>query len=121
MRSQIKKLIFTLFFLITMLPTAFAAGANIGHGTVKAIKVYSNASPKFTKIYLNLDASNVDLPECNYAATITHNKYENDKAALNQMMSIVLSAYMANKKIRLWTSDDTTCEANMVSIQESYF
>lgn len=97
------------------------SGANIGFGTVKGIKVYNNATPKFTKVYLNSDATNMDVPECNGAATITHQNYASEPAALNQMISIVLAAYMSGKKIRLLSSDDNECEATFIAIQENYF
>lgn len=99
----------------------YAAGGDIGLGTIKGIKVYNNVPAKYTKIYLSEDASNKTLQSCSGEGIITHGNYATAPESLNQMISIALAAYMGGKKVRIHATDDATCEITFIAIQETYF
>lgn len=108
-------------FILVASTSTFAAGGDIGLGTIKGIKVYNNTSLKYTKIYLNDNASHKTLQLCNGEGKITHKNYETEPESLNQMISIALAAYMGGKKVRIYAADDLTCEITFIAIQETYF
>lgn len=72
-----------------------------------------------TRIYLNDDTTRKTEASCNGIADITHNAH--DEATAQKMLSIALSAYMANKKVRIYSEVTGSCEVDFIYIQESYF
>mgnify|MGYP000320628027 FL=1 len=91
---------------------------NIGHGTIKGIKVFDAPGKKQTYIFFD-DSANLMEEACNGAAIITHTLHEPE--AMQQMVSVALAAYMGGKKIRAYSYTDGSCETDMISIQELYF
>jgi hypothetical protein len=96
-----------------------AAAADIGFGTVKGIKVFDFSNRKVTKIYFSEDAIRRTESQCNGVADITHILH--DEATAQKMISVALSAYMAGKKIRAYSETSGSCEASLISVQETYF
>ena len=113
--SNIK--IFVLISFICLCSRGMAA--DIGHGTIKAIKVYDFSNSKMTKIYLNDDATRKTEASCNGIANITHSAH--DEATAQKMLSIALSAYMAEKKVRIYSEVAGSCEVSLISVQDIYF
>ncbi len=93
--------------------------ADIGHGTIKGVKVYDFSNSKVTKIYLNDDATRKTEASCNGVADITHSAH--DEATAQKMLSIALSAYMAGKKVRVYSEVAGSCEVSLISVQDTYF
>jgi len=93
--------------------------ADIGHGTIKGVKVYDFSNSKVTRVYLDDNATHKIEANCQGIADITHNAH--DEATTQQMLSIALSAYMAGKKVRIYAEVTGSCEVSMISVQESYF
>jgi len=93
--------------------------ADIGYGTIKGIKVYDFSNSKVTRIYLNDNASRQIEESCKGIADITHSAH--DEATSQKMLSVALSAYMAGKKVRIYSEVTGSCEVSLISVQESYF
>ena len=90
---------------------------DIGFGTLKGVKLYDfGKNPRLLLIF-NDDLQRADR-SCAGQASFTFN--EHSPEVIDRTMSIALSAYMANKKVRVF-SDRDSCEANFISIQEAYF
>ena len=93
--------------------------ADIGHGTIKGVKVYDFSNSKVTRIYLNDNATHKTETSCEGVANITHSAH--DEATAQKMLSVALSAYMAGKKVRIYSEVAGRCEVSLISVQESYF
>lgn len=103
---------------ISFLSSYRADAANIAFGFVTAIKVYDSSGNKLTKIHFASDATEQNVPGCNLVANITHSLHS--ETAIEQFVSIAMSAYIAGKKIRAYSFADT-CEADFIAIQETFF
>jgi len=99
--------------------SAKGMAADIGYGTIKGIKVYDFSNSKVTRIYLNDNASRQIEESCKGIADITHSAH--DEATSQKMLSVALSAYMAGKKVRIYSEVTGSCEVSLISVQESYF
>lgn len=108
---------FLLISLFCVLKSGIAA--DIGFGTIKGIKVYDFSNSKVTKLYLSDDSIRKVEAQCNGVGHITHSKH--DSETTQKMMSVAISAYMANKKVRLFSQDAGSCEVHMISLQQAYF
>ena len=51
-------------------------------------------------------------------ATLTHSL--RSEQAMDQMVSVALASYLSGSKVRAY-SKDSTCEADFISIQDTYF
>lgn len=58
------------------------------------------------------------VASCQGVADITPSQHA--ESTVQQMLSLAISAYMAGKKIRAYSSADT-CEADFIAMQETYF
>lgn len=94
-------------------------GGDIAFGTLKGIKVYDYSSYKVTKLYFGSDATHLDESSCQGVADITHSLH--DDKTLNQMVSVALAAYMSGKKVRAYSQGSGSCEADLVTVQNTYF
>lgn len=101
-----------------LLTSSLAHADNIAFGVLKGIKVYDQSASKVAKLYFSTDATYQNIPECDLVANITHSQHS--EAAVNQFVSIALSAYTSGKKVRAFSSNDT-CEIDFLALQESYF
>ena len=109
-----KKLVISMLLSLTSFQAI--AGANIAFGKLKGIKIYEKE--KLTKIYFEDDATHKSVEFCEGVATITHAIH--DKAEIDRILSIALSAFAAGKKVRAY-STSSTCELDFIAIQETYF
>jgi hypothetical protein len=103
--------------IFSLCQQAFAG--DIGHGTIKGVKVYDFSNSKVTKIYFNDDVTRKIEVDCNGVANITHSAH--DEATSQKMLSVALSAYMAGKKVRIYSQASGSCEVGLISVQETYF
>ena len=92
------------------------SAGNIGFGTIKAIKVYNFNNDKRTRIFFDDDATHLNAG-CANGAYIMHTP--DNESFINKMMSVAISAYMANKKVRIY-SNTSTCEADFISLEKTY-
>ena len=107
------------YIIAALLFTSSVAHAdNIAFGVLKAIKVYDQSANKVTKLYFSNDATYQNIPGCDLVANITHSQHSEE--AINQFVSIALSAYASGKKVRAYSSNNT-CEIDFLALQESYF
>ena len=104
---------------LLILTAAQVNAGDIAHGTIKAIKVYDFPTNKTTKIYFDNNSTHKDEVECEGVAVITHSLHDPD--ATQKMLSIALSAYMAGKKVRAYSTANGSCEVELISLQEKYF
>lgn len=107
-----------------------ALAGNIVHSKVLAVQVHNAAHIKMTKIYFDGKADVVDKAETakcktKYGngedvvfATITHGLH--DEFAVDQMTNIALAAQASGKKVRAYSYENDSCEADMISIQDIY-
>ena len=108
---------FPLFFLLLFASSAIAG--NIGFGTIKGVKVYDYSSSKVIKIYFSDDATLKENAACNGIAEITTASHPQE--TIDQWMSIALSAYYAERKIRAFSLDAASCEIDLLILQEAAF
>mgnify|MGYP000952876907 CR=1 FL=1 len=90
---------------------------NIAYGTLKAIKVYDFSNVKITKLYFHSNATHQDEASCNGVARITHSLHG---ASTERMISIALSGYIANRKVRAYSENAGSCEADFLSISDTH-
>ena len=114
-RLKIKSL---LLGLVLSWSAANIYAEDIAYGTIKGIKVYDFPNSKVTKIYFNSDATS-QVEDCEGIAVITHSLH--DEATRQSMTSVALAAYMSGKKVRAYSYTAGSCEASLVSVQDSYF
>ncbi len=117
------------FYFIFVCTNAFAG--NIAYGTLMGVQVHDSAQGKITRIYFHGNDGDIEYDEttdCKGSipygekyvfANITHNQH--DIAALQQMTSVALAAYMSGKKVRAYSYTNNSCEVDMLSIQSAYF
>lgn len=109
-----------ILLLLVFISPSLLAG-DIGFGQIDAIKQYDFNDTKLIKIYLNSN-SQYKKTECleneRQMGTITLSKH--DVAQMNRMLSLATAAYMADKKVRLY-SESNSCEIDFISLQEVYF
>ncbi|KZN59026.1 hypothetical protein [Pseudoalteromonas luteoviolacea] len=114
-----KKIIFTLVMLFSLDSMA----ADIALGNIRGLKVYDFDNNKSIRIYFEKNAihtnSNACVEQGYQTAIITVAKH--DEATVDRMLSIVLAAQMANKKIRVASANANSCEVDFIALQESYF
>ena len=91
---------------------------NIGFGKLVGVKVFGSDNNRMTKIFFDAGADKLDTP-CLRAATITHSLHKPEE--VQQMLSVALAGYMSGKRVRAYSYTDGSCEADMVSVQETYF
>lgn len=113
-----KKLLLGLALGLTSVLSWSAFAENIAFGTLEGIKVYDYANSKVTRLYFSDSATYQNVPDCNGVANITHSLHSPE--ALDQFVSIAFSAYIAGRKVRAFSSNDT-CEVDFLAIQESFF
>jgi len=110
-----------LLLFLSLIFVSSVNAADIGLGTIKAIKHYDFSNNKSIKIFLDSSSTSVN-EACKEgaltAATITLSKH--DEGTVNRMLSMALAAHMAGKKVRLNSSLDS-CEANFIAIQDSVY
>jgi hypothetical protein len=106
-----------LMIVVFLLSTPVFA-ADIAFGTLVGIKVYDYPASKVTNLYFADDATHKTVEGCNGVATITHNARSPE--ALSQIISLAMAAYMAGKKVRA-NSVNNTCELDFLALQESHF
>ncbi|MFT4747187.1 MAG: hypothetical protein ACI8XG_001265 [Congregibacter sp.] len=90
------------------------AATDIGLGTIKAVKVYDLGLDKSIKVIFNDDVT-YENTACNKTASFTYSQH--NKEFVDRALSLALSAYMSGKKVRI-TSEGTTCEGSLISLQE---
>ncbi|WP_298773431.1 hypothetical protein [uncultured Shewanella sp.] len=103
---------------LSMLFVFPAVAGDIAFGTLKGIKVYDQSAKKATELHFADDASSQFIEACNGVGRITHSQHS--EAALNQMTSLAIAAYMSGKKVRA-NSSGRTCELDFLAIQETSF
>ena len=107
--------------LLLAITTAFScvvsAATDIGHGTLKGIKVYDLGADKSIRIYFNNDVNNENT-NCSKVAKVTYNLH--DKEFVDRFLSIAMAAYISGKKVRV-VSNTNDCEASFIGIQELRF
>lgn len=106
------------YSVILVLISTQALASDIAYGTLKGIKIYDHPSQKVIKLYFNADATNQTVAACQGVADITPSQH--NESTVQQMLSVAMSAYMAGKKIRAYSSADT-CEVDFLAMQETYF
>lgn len=107
----------SLFVFLILLSSVTMAG-NIGYGKLVGVKVFGSENNRLTKIFFDVSADKLDTP-CLRAATITHSLHEPEE--VQQMLSVALAGYMSGKRVRAYSYTDGSCEADMVSVQDTYF
>ena len=105
--------------IFTSIASATTAG-DIALGKIIGIKHYDLNNAKLIKLYFNRsDIRNSDCVERDMAyATITSSKH--DEASMSRMLSMALSAHMADKSVRFF-SESKTCEIDLIGIQSTYY
>lgn len=109
-----------ILLLLAFISPSLLAG-DIGFGKIDAIKQYDFNDTKLVKIYLNPSSiykKNQCLENERQMGTITLSMH--DAAQINRMVSLATAAYMADKKVRLY-SGSNSCEIDFISLQEVYF
>lgn len=117
MKSKCLPLLVLSMFMSTL---AYGNG-DIGFGKIKGYKV-GNADENVFKVYLEDGYTNDDLG-CNGIVMIRFSDFEGasrDERRLDQMVSTVIAAYMAGKKVRFYSHKDN-CDATFVALQETRF
>ncbi len=109
--------IISVFAFSILFSNATMAG-DIGYGKLVGVKVFGSEDNRLTKIFFDASADKLDTP-CLRAATITHSLHEPEE--IKQMLSVALAGYMSGKKVRAYSYTDGSCEADMVSVQDTYF
>ncbi len=106
-------------FLALLLFLSYSVNAdNIAFGTVKGIKIYDDTNDKSIRIHFNDSAVRQEVEGCGLVAKITFSLHE--KEVVDRMLSLVMTAYISGKKIRAYSFKDN-CEADFLSLQETYF
>jgi hypothetical protein len=105
-------------FIFSILFSNSAIAGNIGYGKLVGVKVFGSDNNRLTKIFFDVSADKLDTP-CLRAATITHSLHEPEE--IQQMLSVALAGYMSGKRVRAYSYTDGSCEADMVSVQDTYF
>ena len=94
---------------------------SIGFGKIAGIKQYAFSSTQNIKVFFQADATLIN-ETCKESqrvyGVITANNH--DAEIIDRMLSLIMTAYVANKKVRLH-SEDNSCEIGFVSLQEEYF
>ncbi|WP_325892430.1 hypothetical protein [Grimontia sp. NTOU-MAR1] len=116
-RKIIKK--FICFFSLVFSMSLFAG--DVAFGTLKGIKLYDFSNNKSIRIYFNADATKVN-ENCIHGGTAVAiiSKVNHDEPTVNRMLSMLLSAQMSGKKVRIH-SEGAGCEVDFVAVQETYF
>lgn len=100
--------------------TSFAG--DIAFGKVTGTKVYSFNDNKLRKVYFEQGAT-LDTPGCKEQerpfGIITYSK--KSEASVSHMLSVILAAQMANKKVRIFSQSENGCEIDFVGLQDSYY
>lgn len=94
---------------------------SIGFGKVTAIKQYDLSSNKNIKVFLHPDATLINkscIERQRIYGVITPSKH--DSKVIDRMLSLITTAYVTNKKIRLHSETDS-CEIDFVALQEDVF
>jgi len=94
-----------------------SAADDIAFGTLKAVKIYDFSTDKSIRFIFNDDSTHTN-DDCSLVAKITYSKH--DKEFIDRMLSVALAAQMSGKKVRI-TSEDGTCEADFIALQETRF
>jgi hypothetical protein len=102
-------------------PFISKAAAEIGYGTIHAIKHYNLSNIKSLKIYFKNDVSNYN-GSCRsqnfihgYLPITTQNEKEVDR-----VLSIAMAAQLSGTKVRLY-SETSTCKISLISISDTNF
>jgi hypothetical protein len=109
--------------LLALFFTPFIAksAAEIGYGTIHAIKHYNLSSTKAIKIYFKNDVSNYNgaCRSQNFIHGYLPITSQNEKE-VDRVLSIAMAAQLSGKKIRLY-SEASTCQISLISISDTNF
>ncbi|MBE0380406.1 hypothetical protein [Pseudoalteromonas prydzensis] len=111
------KIIITLSLLFSSVSYA----ESIGFGKVAGIKNYDFSNAKNIKVFLYSDATLINencIEKQRVYGVITPNQH--DSKVIDRMLSLITTAYVTNKKIRLHSETDS-CEIDFVALQEDVF
>lgn len=117
---MIKMKVVFILLVIAIFSSTSKAGS-IGFGKVAGIKQYDFSSTQNIKVFLNSDATLIDencVEKQRAYGVISPSKH--DPKIIDRMLSLITTAYVANKKIRLH-SEESSCEVDFVSLQEDVF
>ena len=111
----------SLGIILCLLLSLNAYAGDVVFGTIKGIKLYDFSGDKSIKVYFNADATNINV-KCVSGSSIVAilSIASHDEATVNRMLSMLLSANMAGKKVRIHSAVDS-CEIDFVAIQETYY
>lgn len=110
-----------IFVVSLLLGSSIVKAADIGFGHIYAIKNYNFSTYKAIKIYLEADSTHIEkfclndrgLIEAEILFTPDNERF------VERTLSIALSAYHANKKVRLY-SESSSCKIDFIAIEDSY-
>ncbi|MGO3784734.1 MAG: hypothetical protein ACTJIB_03260 [Pseudoalteromonas prydzensis] len=106
-------------FLLLMSLNSYAE--SIGFGKVAGIKQYDFSNAKNIKVFLNSDATLINencIEKQQVFGVITASQHAPE--VIDRMLSLITTAYVTNKKIRLHSETDS-CEIDFVALQENVF
>lgn len=107
-----------MLFLLLSLST-HAEG--IGFGKVAGIKQYDLSNAKNIKVFLYSDATLINekcIERQRVYGVISHSEHAPE--VIDRMLSLITTAYVTNKKVRLHSETDS-CEIDFVALQEDVF
>lgn len=111
------KVVITLLLLFSSV--CYADG--IGFGKVTGIKQYDFSNGKNIKVFLSSDATLINekcIEKRQVFGVITPSQHAPE--VIDRMLSLITTAYVTNKKIRLHSETDS-CEIDFVALQEDVF
>jgi len=104
-------------FLLALVSLSATAGEDIGFGIIKGIKI-GDSNVDQISVYLK-DGYTHNKRNCN--GVVHFRASDMSIVRYNQITSVLLSANLANKKVRLHSHFPNGCNGTFVAIQESVF
>jgi hypothetical protein len=94
---------------------------DIGFGTVEGIKIYDFSNDESIRVFLSSTSTHVNA-DCIVGSMVVGkiSKVKHDQSVIDRMMSMVLTANISEKKVRLHSATNS-CEIDFVAIQKSYY
>ncbi|MEX2964568.1 hypothetical protein [Microbulbifer sp. TYP-18] len=103
--------------LFSLLSSVGIANEDVGFGYIKGIKIGHGNGDAIT-VYLE-DGYTRDERNCQ--GVVNFRAQDMSASRYNQITSVLLSANVANKKVRLHSHLQSGCNATFVAMQETYF
>jgi len=109
------------FFGVYLFPL-YAISGEIGYGQINSIKQYDFTNNKSVVVILEGAATHTN-PACLSNGMIHGNiSYtEHEAGMVNSLLSMSMAAYMAGKKVRLYSETNNSCEIDFIGIQDTFF